>query len=49
MFYWKCQSLDDVIVVILCRVSKFNKMEEVLHINVRCILVPAVPGLGSFY
>ena len=34
-FYSKYQSLDYVIVVILCRVSKFNKMQEGLHINSR--------------
>ena len=48
-FYWKCQSLDYVIVAIFCRVSKFNKIDEGLHINARWILVPAVLGLGSFY
>ena len=48
-FYWKCQSLDYVIVVILCSVSKVNKMQEGLHINACWILVPAVMGLGSFY
>ena len=48
-FYWKCQSLDYVIVVVFCGASKFNKMQEGLHINERSILVPAVLGLCSFY
>ena len=40
-------TLDYVVVVILCRVSRFRKVY--VHSNAPWILVPAVVGLGSFY
>ena len=45
----ECLSLDNVVVVILCRVSRFSRMQEGLHSNKHWILVPVVVGLGSFY
>ena len=44
-----CVHASHVIVVILCRISQFNKMQAGSQINARWILVPAVLGLGSFY
>ena len=45
----ECLSLDNLVVVILCRVSTFSRMQEGLHSNAHWILVPVVVGLGSFY
>ena len=45
----ECLSLDNVVVVILCRVNRLSRMQEGLHSNAHWILVPVVMGLGIFY
>ena len=42
----ECLSLDNV-VVILCRVTRFSRIQKSLYSNTHWILVPFVVGLGS--